>query len=428
MFKNKINNNNTSREIKDIFYLLALQGLNYIAPLLVLPYLMKVLGAEKFGYIGFSMSVMQYLMLVVDFGFNFTATKRIALAKGNQTELNEIFTSTLYAKISLLIISLLALCVIALIPRFEIYRETMFVMFLMVVGNAFTFVWLFQGLGNIRFISIFNMIAKLSILPLTFIFVKSSEDYLTAAFLHSSVAMFAMLISVAYVLKKRWVAVSAFVKKNVISALKESYPLFLSSAATSVYTVSFVVALGYFATAEQVGQYSAAERIMRALCYMIFIPVSQAFYPKIVSLSTENRKEALALVKKIFIFVAACMLLVFLAMFFLSPCAVDFFGKDYRDSLPLFKIMAFVPVFVGMGGVMAQLGILALGNATDKKNYQRVYFIAGAIALTSIFVTIPFWGANGAAVSLLITEMAVCGLMFWFGRKIMLKKDADRAD
>ena len=54
--------NGAKREVKDVFYLLALQGLNYIAPLIVLPYLIVVLGAEKFGYIGFSLSVTQYLM------------------------------------------------------------------------------------------------------------------------------------------------------------------------------------------------------------------------------------------------------------------------------------------------------------------------------------------------------------------------------
>ena len=407
-------------EVKDVFYLIALQGLNYIAPLLVLPYLMKVLGAEKFGYIGFSLSVMVYLMLIVDFGFNLSATKRIALARDNHAALNSIFTSTLYAKIGLLIVSFFVLLLFASIPRFEIYRETMFIMFLMVVGNAFTFVWLFQGLGQIRFISIFNGIAKLSILPLTFIFVKNTDDYLIAAFLQSFVYVFAMLISVAYVIKKKWVKITSFIKKNVIFELKESYPIFLSSAATSIYTVSFVVMLGYFTTAETVGQYSAVDRIMRALCWLIFIPVSQAFYPKIVSLGAENKPAALALIKKIFIFVTSCMIVIFAALFFLSPYAVEFLGKDYQNSLPLFKIMAFVPIFVGMGGVLAQLVMLALGDENDRKNYQRVYFIAGAVALTSIFVSIPLFGAIGAAVSLLLTEIVVCGLMFWFSRKILL--------
>lgn len=79
------------KEFWDTIYLVALQGLNYVAPLIVYPYLMIVLGAEKFGYIGFSLAIIQYLMLIVDFGFNLSATKRIAIAQNNQSELNNIF-------------------------------------------------------------------------------------------------------------------------------------------------------------------------------------------------------------------------------------------------------------------------------------------------------------------------------------------------
>lgn len=75
----KYKQSDVKHEIKDVFYLIALQGVNYIAPLLVLPYLMVVLGAEKFGYIGFSLAITQYLMTIIDFGFNLRTTKRVAL-------------------------------------------------------------------------------------------------------------------------------------------------------------------------------------------------------------------------------------------------------------------------------------------------------------------------------------------------------------
>jgi len=410
-----------TREIKDVFYLIALQGINYIAPLLVLPYLIMVLGAEKFGYIGFSLAVTQYLMLLVDFGFNFTATKRIALAKDNQAELNRIFTSTLYAKIGLLAVSFLALLAVSQVPQFAVYRQTMFVMFLTVVGNAFLFVWLFQGLGQIRFIAIFNAIAKLSILPLTFVFVKSEGDYLVAAFLQSSVSIFAMLVSVVYVVKKKWVKIDTFVRKNVISALKESFPIFLSGAATSVYTASFVLVLGYFAVAEAVGQYSAAERIMRGFCWLIFIPVSQAFFPKISALSQSAPNEAKRLIKKLALIVGAAMLIVFFVLFFLSDYLMLFLKDDFEGIDLIFRIMAIVPFFVALGGVFGQLGLLALGDERDKMNFQRVYLIAGTFALISVFVSVPLFGATGAAVSLLMTEIVVCVLMVWFGRKILKK-------
>ena len=48
------------KELVDSLYLIALQGINQFLPLLVLPYLMVVLGATGYGYIGFSLSVVQY--------------------------------------------------------------------------------------------------------------------------------------------------------------------------------------------------------------------------------------------------------------------------------------------------------------------------------------------------------------------------------
>ena len=58
----------------DTLCLMALQGLNYLLPLCVWPYLMVVLGVEQFGVIGFASALMQFLIIVVDYGFNITAT------------------------------------------------------------------------------------------------------------------------------------------------------------------------------------------------------------------------------------------------------------------------------------------------------------------------------------------------------------------
>ncbi len=411
-----------NREIKDVFYLIALQGLNYIAPLLVLPYLIKVLGAEKFGYIGFSLSVMQYLMLIVDFGFNLSATKRVALAKDNQDELNNIFTSTLYAKAGLLLISFLVLAVFSLIPRFEVYRETLFIMFLMVVGNTFTFVWLFQGMGKIRMASIVNATAKLSILPLTFIFVKIPDDYLIAALLQSLVAVAGTIISIWIIIKEKWVSISSFIKKNILFELKESFPIFLSSAATSIYMASFVVVLGYFATPENVGQYSAAERLIRAGACLLTIPVIQVFYPKISQISINNPDAAIRLVKRLMLFITACMTVLSFILFFFSSNITTLLGQDYHDALNLFQIMAFIPIFAGISLTTAQLVLLAIGKSKDKKNYQHACIITGIIAFISIFAIIPFFHTEGAAFSLLLTEIIICVLMLYYSRRFLLTK------
>ncbi|MBN2787145.1 MAG: flippase [Paludibacteraceae bacterium] len=418
----KYKQSDVKHEIKDVFYLIALQGVNYIAPLLVLPYLMIVLGAEKFGYIGFSLSVTQYLMLIVDFGFNLSATKRIALNKNDKEALNNIFSSTLYAKIGLLIISFFILLFVAQIPQFIVYRETMFVMFLMVIANAFSFVWLFQGLGQIRIISIMNIISKLTILPFTFLFVKESSDYLIAAFIQAFVFIFGALLTIIIVYKKKCVLFTTFSSISVLKEIKESLPLFLSSAVASIYVASYAFVLGFFSTPAEIGKYSAVERIMRGLSLLILTPTLQSFYPKISALSVNNTTKAKALVKRILIVLAFLMIGVFVGMYFLSPFIISLLGDDYRDTLSLFHIMSVIPFFIAIGGVVGQLGLLAMGENNSKKKFQRAYFIAGLIAVISILLLAPIYEAKGAAISLLITEFVVCVLMIWYGRKLLWEK------
>ncbi|MDD3321891.1 MAG: oligosaccharide flippase family protein [Paludibacter sp.] len=403
------------REIWDTIYLIALQGFNYVAPLIVFPYLMIVLGAEKFGYIGFSLAIVQYLMLIVDFGFNLSATKRIALARENQTELSNIFSATLFAKLGLLILSFIILLIFAFaIPRFSIYSSTLLILFLMVIANAFSFVWLFQGLGKIRIISIVNIISKLLILPLTFIFVKEPADYQKAAFILSLVYILSSLITCGIVFNnkyiKNWVKTT---KKQITEEIKASYPIFLSSAATSIYTALFVIILGYYSSPSEVGKYTAVEKIMRAFSYLIFIPISQSFYPKISSMSKESKIEPSKLVRKIVFTISGMMIIVFIIMFFFSGILTNQLGKDFLGTTVLFKVMAIVPFFIGIGGAYGQLGILALGNEKEKKHFQNNYFIAAAVSLVSVVILTPIFHSLGTAIALLITEFAVCILMIW---------------
>lgn len=407
------------REVKDVFYLIALQGLNYLAPIVVLPYLMVVLGAEKFGCIGFALAVCQYLMIIVDFGFNLSATKRIALAKENPDEVNKIFSATFYAKILLLVICFIILTLIALIPRFEIYRPALFVMFTIVIGNTFLFVFLFQGLGQIRWISIINCIAKLSILPLTFVFVKQPDDYLIAAFLQGFVSVAAAIISICLIANKKWVKLQSFDWDTCKNELQESMPIFLSNAATTIYTACFVIILGIFATPSEVGEYSATDRIIKAITYMIFIPVSQAFFPKISSLSTNNIEEAVLLIKRLLLLVSTLCLFCGALFFSFSNYIQLFLGETYNGTETLFRIMAFVPFLVGTGGVFAQLVILALGNENDKIYYRNTYIIAGVVALLSVLALSYKFFATGAAVSLLLTEFTVTVLMGIKGIRIL---------
>jgi O-antigen/teichoic acid export membrane protein len=410
------------REIQDVFLLTALQGMNYLAPLIVFPYLMVVLGAEKFGYIGFSLSIIQYLMLLVDFGFNFSATKRIAQSKNNRNELNEIFWSTLYAKLSLLLLSFILLIVIAFgFSRFQMYSKTMIIMFIMVVGNTFSFVWMFQGMGQIRIISIINIVSKLTILPLTFFLVRGQSDYLKAATILSFVYLFSGLIATIFLINKRYITQKVKADRTkIINEIKYAFPIFLSTAVASIYTALFVIILGYFSNPTEVGKYTAVEKIVRGFCFLILIPVTQAFYPKISSMSPGVK--SFRIIKNSLLIVSVIMFGAFVILFFFSKFIVSLLGSEYEGAELLFKIMSFLPLVIAAGGILGQLGLLAAGNEKDKKNYQMVYIIAATVSVIAVFSLVPHFFSTGAAIALLITEFIVFLGMLWFNRKNLLNK------
>lgn len=192
------------KELVDTLYLMMLQGINQLLPIFVMPYLMIKLGATGYGYVGFALSVIQYLIIIVDFGFNLSATKHIAMVKDDYVERSRVFWNVIAAKSVLLTVSAVILgTLLVAVPTFQFYSRAIIATFPMLLGSVFTFMWFFQGIGKIHLFSIINTISKVTLLPLIFIFVKSPNDYVLAAFLQAAVFLFTAIISNVYIIYKR---------------------------------------------------------------------------------------------------------------------------------------------------------------------------------------------------------------------------------
>ena len=411
----------------DYLFLLFIQGANFLVPLIIMPYLMKVLGAGSFGIVGFSQAVISYFLLIIDFGFNLSATKRIATHLNNKDKINLIFSATLKAKVLLLLISSLCLFLLIVTGVFSEYNIGLLCSIPTIIGSTFTFIWLYQGIGKIKLISLMTILSRILILPLIFIFVKDSSDYEKAILIQSSVFLFTGILSVSYIIKNKIVIITKVSYKQVLYEIRDSFPLFLSSASITVYTRLFILILGLISTPIVVGKYSAAEKIMRAMVVLFLIPLTQLFYPRIAQLAVTNKKEALILLKRIFRVGISLMFLVFLVLFFGADYLYLFLGSDYEGITTLLKIFSFAPFFILIGGVMGQLGLLAIGDASCKKAYKNTYYLSALLSLLILSTLTYLYKELGIALTVVITEAIIAAQMYFkfnkycFSNKLNIK-------
>ena len=75
MFKNK------KIIFSNFFSLSILEVSNYLFPLITLPYVVRTLGSDNYGFLAISTAITNYLLIIVGYGFNIWATKEIAQNK-----------------------------------------------------------------------------------------------------------------------------------------------------------------------------------------------------------------------------------------------------------------------------------------------------------------------------------------------------------
>jgi len=400
------------RELTDTLYLIVLQGVNKVLPLLVLSWLMLKLGAVGTGYTGFALSVVQYVVIVVDFGFDLSATKRVSIVRDDRDALTRTFWAVVWAKAGLLAVSVgVLLLLVAVVPTLRAYSLAIFCTLPMALGSAFTFLWMYQGIGKVRLMAIMNTLSKILVLPLIFLWVRQPADYPWAAWFQSMVYVLTAGVSCYWLWRMRVVGRAVYDLHEIKVSISESLPLFLSRASTSVYTQLFVIILGVCCTTEAVGRYTSSENVMRALCFVLYVPLTQAFFPRISNLSVKNRAEALRTFRVVRGLVLVAMGMVAIALFVFASFFTDFLGASFKGIDRVLQIMSPAPVFIGLGAVYGQMGLIALGSERTRRQFRNVYVFVAVVSVAAVLLLVPVAGEVGAAAALLLSEVLVFLLM-----------------
>ncbi|MEX6456697.1 oligosaccharide flippase family protein [Moraxella osloensis] len=400
--------------IQNILALGIVQIVNYILPLLLIPFLIKTIGINAWGQISFIQFFMQYFVVFVSFGFQWSAVRRLSIERNNIRKLKELFKAYFCAQVLLLIISFLIL--ILLVNTFSKFQELnllVFNGFLVVVGSVIFPYWMMQALEELKVMSATQVISQLLCFSMIFLCVKSVEDIQLAMFFQSINNIIAGILCIIYLNRKGFkLGISPLIE--IKQVFRDSLIIFKSQIWISVYTNTIPVVLGFVGNSDQVATYTLADKIQKAIRFLLN-PISNAVFPRMSYLFKVNDGN----VKKMFIYSLYFTLTVTaiggLLIFSYADEFVDILGGTSLTLAPkIVQIFSLMPILVGFSNILSVQWLLPLGR---EKELQRIWFLT---AFYSLFITFPvcyFYGVIGAGYLAVVIELFVVLMMIKLMRK-----------
>jgi len=390
--------------LENFFSLSTLQGINYLLPLLVLPYLVRVIGPEKFGLIAFAQAFIQYFMIITDYGFSLTATKKISLCKVKE-EACTIFSTVMTVKFILAAISyLILLLLINIVPRFKSDWLVYLFSFGAVIGNTLFPVWFFQGTEKMKYIAIINIAGGIVYAASIFIFVRAPSDYLLVPLLNSLYFIITGLFGL-YVAFKEFDLEFIFQSySDIKQELRTGWNIFISVLAINAYTATRVFAVGLLTNNIITGYYSIAERICGVVQTFPLASLSQAIYPRISRIFAKSKQRALNLMHKVQHSTTLIALATIPVIFFISPFIVKIAcGKEFPDAVISLKVLLLSVFFTSANAFKVQY--LLVSGRPDI--YARIHVCAALLGLPLIFIFICYFSFLGAAAATITIEAMI---------------------
>ena len=93
--------------LKNIFSLGSVQLVNYVFPLITVPYVSRIIGPDSYGIINYATAFIAYFTLLIGYGFDLTGTRKIARNPDDNHYVSTVFSQILNARILLFFVSCL---------------------------------------------------------------------------------------------------------------------------------------------------------------------------------------------------------------------------------------------------------------------------------------------------------------------------------
>lgn len=387
-----------------------LQVANYLIPFLVLPIISRILGASLFGSVSYAQNIVSYLTLLINYGFEYSATRQISIARNDKSKTDAIFWAVIANKFLLLLLSFAVLAVLPLCmervacdPRLYIYTA------LANIGIVFFPTWYLQGMQQMDKMAWANFFTKLLGAVLVLALVRKASAYRLYPLLMSVASILVGIGAMVYVIRHFQINRPAFSRQAMREVMQAGAPIFLNNVFVALYTTANMTILGIYAADDVIGYFSGAQRLIQALNMVVVMPVSMAVYPEISRRFAESKKEGVQFLKQVLLWAGSAAAVVSLLTFVSAPLMIRImYGTGFAPSVDLLRWLAPIPFLVMIATLLTVQGLYGMGL---QRWAPWVGLILAVCCVGLNLWLLPLIGVKGVCISWIASEVMECALV-----------------
>ena len=367
-------------QIKNFGYLSALQLFTLFIPIIIYPYLIRVIGKEIWGEIVFAQVIISYASLFINFGFDVSATRDVSVNRDNPIELSKIVSSVFITKLFFGLISTLSvILLINFIPFFSYHKLLYLYTFIFCLGDIFFPIYFFLGIEKMKYITFINLFTKLLFLLFVFIFVKDKSDYILVRLFNGLGAAIGGIIAMVIAIKIYNIKILLVSIAILKSRINTSVNYFITDLSIVLKDRVNLLVIGTFIGFTEVAYYDLGTKIVH-IAQTPFSIINRVLLP---SFAKEFSRRKLIL--SVWIFTTVSFLIALLLIIFSDVIVIILGGGQ---MLPASNIIYIYAIVIPLACISSIYGI-GLASQGVSKNYMLsdLYsFIVYLIAVLSLYV------------------------------------------
>ena len=393
----------SSQLVQNVAALYGVQIVRKVLPLMIVPYLARVLGPAGWGVFAFTQALAEFVVVVIEFGFNLSATREIARNRQSKTACGEIMAGVLGAQMVLAVCGILgAFLVSRTIPVLHDNPKLLAAALFYAIAQGFIPLWFYQGLERMRLAATLEVSGRVVGLLSIFLLVRSSNDTWLALLIQGVAPAFSTVIGLT--MAYRHIPCRMPTRSLVQSTLVRGWRMFVFRSGESLYVVGNAFILGLFVSPIQVGYFATAEKISRAI-FGLLNPVREALYPRLSSIAHRSPIEALRLARTGVAVMVIGGALLSASLFLFSPLLIRLLmGQAFTPAVMVLRILSVLPLLLAVTQSAGMQWLLPLGRDMD---VNRIILQAGALNVALAVVLAPRFAQTGMAWTVVCAETFV---------------------